>query len=68
MYERVFPIDIPATFLLKAIAVGDIEQAETLGVLELGEEDVALCSFVDPGKHDFGDRLREVLTTIEKEG
>ncbi len=68
LYERVFPIDIPATFLLKAIAVGDIERAEALGVLELAEEDVALCSFVDPGKHNFGDHLREVLTTIEKEG
>lgn len=68
LYEKVFPIDIPATFLLKSVVVGDLERAEELGVLELAEEDVALCSFVDPGKHDFGVHLRDILTTIEKEG
>jgi Na+-transporting NADH:ubiquinone oxidoreductase subunit A len=46
----------------------DTETAEELGVLELEEEDVALCSFVDPGKSDYGSLLRQVLTTIEKEG
>jgi Na+-transporting NADH:ubiquinone oxidoreductase subunit A len=68
LYEKVFPIDIPPTFLLKAIVMGDLERSEELGVLELDEEDVALCSFVDPGKHDFGVYLRDVLTTLEKEG
>ena len=34
----------------------------------LDEEDLALCSFVDPGKGDFGTELRKVLTNIEKEG
>jgi len=32
------------------------------------EEDLALCSFVCPGKNDFGPMLRELLTTIEREG
>lgn len=68
LYEKVFPIDIPPTFLLKAIVVGDLERSEELGVFELEEEDVALCSFVDPGKHDFGVYLRDVLTILEKEG
>jgi len=68
LYEQVFPIDILPTFLLKSIVVGDLERAEELGVLELAEEDLALCSFVDPGKHDFGVHLRDVLTTLEKEG
>lgn len=68
LYEKVFPIDIPATFLLKALVMGDLEQSEALGVLELDEEDLALCSFVDPGKHDFGVYLRDVLTILEKEG
>jgi Na+-transporting NADH:ubiquinone oxidoreductase subunit A len=44
------------------------EQAESLGALELDEEDLALCSYVCPGKHDYGSFLRDVLTTIEKEG
>jgi len=68
MYERVFPFDILPTFLLRALAVHDIERAEALGVLELDEEDLAVCTFVCPGKHDYGDYLRGVLTTIEKEG
>ena len=68
LYEKVFPLDIPPTFLLKSIVVGDIEKAEELGVLELDEEDLALCTFVCPGKHDFGVFLRELLTTMEKEG
>jgi Na+-transporting NADH:ubiquinone oxidoreductase subunit A len=68
LYEKVFPIDIPPTFLLKAVVMKDLERAEELGVCELDEEDVALCSFVDPGKHDFGVYLRDLLTTLEKEG
>ncbi|MEM7050559.1 MAG: Na(+)-translocating NADH-quinone reductase subunit A [Acidobacteriota bacterium] len=68
MYEKVFPIDIPPSFLLRALAMRDVEQLEQLGVLELDEEDLALCSFVCPGKYEYGPFLRDVLTTIEKEG
>ena len=68
MYEKVMPMDILPTFLLRALLMQDIEQAEELGVLELDEEDVALCSFVCPGKADYGPLLRELLTTIQKEG
>lgn len=68
VYEKVVPMDIMPTQLLRAILMHDTETAEELGVLELEEEDVALCSFVCPGKSDYGPLLREVLTTIEKEG
>lgn len=68
VYERVMPMDIPATFLLRSLVVGDTEKAEQLGVLELEEEDVALCTFVSPSKYDYGVYLRDVLTTIEREG
>ena len=67
-YEKVVPLDIMATPLLRALLMRDVEVAERLGVLELEEEDVALCTFVDPGKNDFGSYLRDVLTTIEREG
>lgn len=66
-YERVMPMDLMPTHLLRAIAVGDVEWAEELGVLELDEEDLALCSFVCPGKYDFGSALRRTLDTIEAE-
>lgn len=68
MYERVFPFDIPATFLLRSLLTQDIERAEEMGVLELDEEDLGLCTFVCPGKQEYGPYLRSLLTTIEKEG
>ena len=68
VYETVMPMDILATPLLKALVVGDTDQAQLLGGLELIEEDVSLFTFVDPGKHDFAPVLRANLTKIEKEG
>jgi len=65
-YEQVMPLDIMATFLLKALLIGDTEKAQALGCLELVEEDLALCSFVCPGKNVYGERLREVLDGIER--
>jgi Na+-transporting NADH:ubiquinone oxidoreductase subunit A len=67
-YERVMPMDVLPTFLLRALVVGDVEEAEKLGALELDEEDLALCSFVCPGKVDYGPLLRKNLEMIEKEG
>ncbi|MFV8756455.1 Na(+)-translocating NADH-quinone reductase subunit A [Nannocystaceae bacterium ST9] len=68
MFERVFPFDILPTFLLRALLIKDLTRAEELGVLELDEEDVALCTFVCPGKQDYGPILRDNLDTIWKEG
>ena len=68
VYEKVMPLDIEATFLLKALVTKDLERAEQLGCLELDEEDLALCTFVCPSKNEYGPALREVLTTMEKEG
>ena len=68
MYEQVMPLDIVATPLLKALVTADTEYAQQLGVLELDEEDLALCTYVCPGKHEYGPLLRKSLTTIEHEG
>lgn len=67
-YETVMPLDILPTQLLRAIVVGDTDSAVALGALELDEEDLALCTFVCPGKYEYGDILRDNLTQIEKEG
>lgn len=66
-YERVMPLDILPTLLLRALVVDDTETAQALGALELDEEDLALCSFVDVGKHDFGPMLRRNLNQIWRE-
>lgn len=68
MYEEVMPLDILPTQLLRALIVGDTETAQKLGCLELDEEDLALCTFVCPGKYEYGPILRNNLTMIEKEG
>ncbi|MCI5114519.1 MAG: Na(+)-translocating NADH-quinone reductase subunit A [Candidatus Electrothrix sp. AX1] len=67
-YEQVMPLNLIATALLKAIATRNTDKAADLGCLELIEEDLALCSFVCPGKNNFGQMLREVLTRIEEDG
>ncbi|MDG1481030.1 MAG: Na(+)-translocating NADH-quinone reductase subunit A [Myxococcota bacterium] len=68
MYEKVMPLDIIPTFLLRSILVEDTERAEKLGALELAPEDLGLCSFVCPGKQDYGNDLGNILETIRKEG
>jgi Na+-transporting NADH:ubiquinone oxidoreductase subunit A len=64
-YEKVMPLDIIPIYLLKSIASGNSQKAKELGCLELVEEDLALCSYVCPGKNNFGPMLRETLSTIE---
>ena len=66
-YEQIMPLDILPTQLLRSLIVGDIEAAMQLGCLELDEEDLALCTYVCPGKYEYGPILRDNLTTIEKE-
>lgn len=67
-YERVMPLDILPTVLLRVLLAGDTDGAQALGCLELDEEDLALCTYVCPGKYEYGPVLREVLTRIEQEG
>lgn len=67
-FERVMPLDILATPLLKALLVEDTERAKALGCLELDEEDLALCSFVCNGKYEYGPFLRMNLNEIEANG
>lgn len=66
-YEKIMPLDLEITYLLRSLMVEDIENAENLGCLELIEEDLGLCSFVSPAKIEYGPVLRQNLTLIEKE-
>ena len=56
------------TPLLRYLLVSDTDMAQKLGCLELDEEDMALCSFVCVGKHDYAPVLRQNLSLIEREG
>ncbi|RLQ23102.1 Na(+)-translocating NADH-quinone reductase subunit A [Seongchinamella sediminis] len=67
-YETIMPLDILPTQLLRALIVSDTDTAQSLGCLELEEEDLALCTYVCAGKYEYGPILRDNLTLIEKEG
>lgn len=67
-WERVTALDILPSYLVRAIQANDVEEAVKLGLLEVTEEDVALCTFVDPCKIDVGKIVRQGLDLYEKEG
>jgi len=67
-YEKVMPLDLLPTPLLRSLISRDTLTAQQLGCLELDEEDVGLCTFVCPGKYEYGEILRDNLLKIEKEG
>ncbi len=67
-YEKMMPLDMLPTQLIRSLLTKDTDLAQQLGCLELDEEDLALCTFASVGKKDFGPVLRENLTIIEKEG
>ena len=67
-YQKVLPMDIMPVQLAKSILAEDIEEMEGLGILELDEEDIALCSYICLSKTDFGKILRDGLNMIQKEG
>ncbi len=67
-FERVMPLDILPTHLLRYLVAGDTAMSRQMGCLELEEEDLALCAYVCSGKYEYGPILREHLTRIEKEG
>lgn len=67
-YEKIMPLDVLPTQLLRALIVEDTDMAQKLGCLELDEEDLALCTYVCVGKYEYGPILRDNLARIEKEG
>lgn len=67
-FDRLIPMDILTAPLLRALLIGDTDQAQALGALEMDAEDLALCSFVCPGKNDYGTALRLNLEQIERDG
>ena len=67
-FEQIMPMDVVPAPLLRALLIGDTDQAQALGCLELDPEDLALCSYVCPGKNDYGAALRLNLEHIEREG
>ena len=64
VFEKVVPMDILPTHLIKSILADDIDEMEALGIYEVIEEDLALCEFVDVSKHNVQEIVREGLELI----
>lgn len=65
VFEKVTPIDILPTYLMKAIMAEDFDEMEALGIYEVVEEDLALCEFIDVSKHNIQSILREGINLIK---
>jgi Na+-transporting NADH:ubiquinone oxidoreductase subunit A len=66
VFERVTPMDILPTYLLKSILAEDFDEMEQLGIYEVIEEDLALCEFVDVSKHNVQEIIREGIELIQQ--
>ena len=66
--EKVLPLKILPTMLIKSIIAFDIENMEELGIYECSPEDFALCSFVDASKMDISSIIQQGLDYAEVEG
>lgn len=66
VFEKVIPMDILPTHLLKAILAEDFDEMEELGIYEVIEEDFALCEFVDVSKHNVQEIIREGIELIQQ--
>lgn len=67
-YASVVPSpDIQPDFLFRSIVAGDLDESIKLGLLDLSEEEAALCTYVCPSKIEFDVLLREGLAQYEKE-
>lgn len=68
VYKRVVVTpDVLPEFLFKSIVAGDLEEAIQLGLLDVTQEEAALCSYICPSKIDFDCLLREDLDLYERE-
>jgi len=67
-FERVLPLDLLPSPLLRALLLKDTATAVDLGCLELAEEDLALCSYICPARQDYGAALRATLDDYRRNG
>jgi len=65
VFEKLVPMDILPTHLLKAIQAEDVDAMEALGIYEVIEEDLALCEFADVSKHEVQHMVREGIELMQ---
>jgi len=65
-FEKVMPMDVYPTHLIKAIMAEDYDEMEALGIYEVVEEDLALCEFIDVSKHPIQSIVRKGLDLMQE--
>lgn len=65
VFEKLVPMDILPTHLLKSILAEDLDEMEALGIYEVIEEDLALCEFADVSKHEIQQIVREGIDLMQ---
>jgi Na+-transporting NADH:ubiquinone oxidoreductase subunit A len=65
-FEQVWPFHVPILALLRALLTEDTETVSALGCTLLGEEDLALCSYMCPSRLDYGAALTRTLGEIRR--
>ena len=66
-YDKVFPMDIYPSYLIKAIISKNIDRMIDLGIYEVAPEDFSLCEFIDASKLPLQKIVREGLDYLRKE-
>lgn len=66
-YEAVLPMDIYPQFLCRAIMANDLEKMVGLGILEMSEEDIAICEYVCTSKQPLQTILRGGLDFVREQ-
>lgn len=67
VYSQVLPMNIFPVYLAKACLASDIEKMEKYGILEVLEEDFALCEYVCPSKIDIQAIISDGIDLMLKE-
>jgi len=59
--------DVYPAFLMRALAAGDLAESINLGLLDLSEEEAALCTYICPSKVEFDVLLQKGLDHYRQE-
>ncbi len=68
IYDKVMPLNIKVDFLLKSIMANDIDEAVSLGLLEIVPEDLALAEYLCPSKLPLQKMVADALLQAKGEG
>ena len=67
VFDEVNPYEIDSTLFLKSLAIADLVALRELGIFDLSDEDMGICSYVCPSKYDYVALFNDCMEMIWKE-